>query len=521
MINIACIGAGPGGLFFATLLKQYVPDVHVTVFERNGPTETFGFGVVFSDATLRRINEADPVLRDGLRVHGRHWDTIEMRLKGARHTFSGNGMSAIHRRTLLRLLQERAVLAGVELRFASHATLAEVAAGYDIVIGSDGAHSSTRAALGDVGHVTERAATKYIWFGTTKQFAGLTNIHRRTKHGNIAVVAYPISDELSTFVAECDEDTWRRAGLDGFDGSLPYGHSDEVAQRYLEEVFAEDLEGHHLVTNNSRWANFITRGTRDWYRGSVALLGDALHTAHFSVGSGTKMAMEDALVLAQELAKTIDDPEAAFARYEVERKPEIARTQNAARPSLGWWERFTRYYDAFSPLQFTFHYFTRYLTLEKVRQRDPRLAASVEDEWTRAHGAHALDTPLSTGNIVFPSRYLQLRQLPRPQLTDPACGIAVPLGPPDGGAVPLVAAPDDESGLSAAVDALPSGGAVAIAEGTSWTRSLIAEEARLRRGLVTILVEETGTDRDRAATLVLSGRADAVAVPADSWGSDV
>ncbi|MGW5568525.1 FAD-dependent monooxygenase [Streptomyces tendae] len=510
-IRVACIGAGPGGLFFSSLLKQYLPDSQVTVFERNRPTDAFGFGVVFSDATLRRINEADPVLRDGLQEFGCHWDTIEMRVKKAVHTFAGNGMSAIHRKTLLRLLQDRARETGVELRFGTPATAADLD-DYDLVVGSDGAHSGTRTALGGLGHTEHVATTKYIWFGTTYRFDGLTNIHLRNEHGNFAAVGYPIGPDIGTFVVECDEDTWRRAGLDTFDTTQPPGDSDLLSQRYLEELFREEIDGHPLVGNNSRWANFRTRSTERWSSGSTVLLGDAVHTAHFSVGSGTKMAMEDAVVLAQQVARSTGDLPGALAAYEAERKPQVLKIQSAARPSLSWWERFELYYESFDPLRFTFHYFTRHLDIEKLRRRDPALAGAVEADWEREHGAPALATPLHARPAAFTGRDLALvDDAGSLYLTDGERGARLPVDRaprPDGSAAVLVSAPRSEEEVATVAAGLPAAGTVVIAGGTALTRSLITDEARLRRGLTAVVVEEC--DQARAATLVLSGRADAV-----------
>ncbi|MCW2831336.1 MAG: 2-polyprenyl-6-methoxyphenol hydroxylase-like oxidoreductase, partial [Aeromicrobium sp.] len=377
--RVAVVGGGPGGLFLATLVRRARPDVEVVLFERNLATDAFGFGVVFSDATLRRINEADPVLRDALSAHGRHWDRIDVWSNGERHGFSGNGMAAIHRRLLLKLLQENAAEVGVDLRFGQVAPpVEELSRGFDLVVGADGTNSAVREHLGDVGHTVDTATAKFIWFCTTHLFEGLTFVHRRSEHGNFAVHGYPISDELSTFIVETDEPTWRAAGLDAFDVSQPPGPSDTASQDYLEKLFAEDIGGASLVTNNSRWGNFRTRRTQRWHRGNVVMLGDAVHTAHFSVGSGTKMAMEDAISLVREVAAHQDDLELAFTNYEAERQPQVAKIQNQARGGLSWWEHFARYYNSFEPTQFTFHFFSRSIDIDKIRQRDPELVASAE-----------------------------------------------------------------------------------------------------------------------------------------------
>ena len=516
-LRVACIGGGPGGLFFSTLFKQTVPDADVVLFERNQATDAFGFGVVFSDATLRRINDADPVVLNGLRDYGTHWDDIEVWLKGEQKSFTGNGMAAINRKTLLQLMQDRATDAGVDLRFGEYVPDLAALEGFDVIVGADGANSSTREQLGDgLGHTAETATAKFIWFGTSHRFKGMTFVHRKSEFGNFAVHGYPISDELSTFIVETDEDTWRRAGLDEFDVSQPPGPSDLKTQRFLEKLFAEDIGGEPLVANNSRWANFRTRRTRSWHKDNVVLLGDAVHTAHFSVGSGTKMAMEDAISLVREIAGHQDDLEVAFTNYEAERQPQVAKIQNQARGGLSWWEHFARYYDSFEPTQFTFHFFSRSIDIDKIRQRDAGLVAAVEADWLQRHGAEPLDTPLAAGNVRFTGRLLSLtNDGGHPALSGPGGSIALTTDPAAAGDNTglLVTAPDTEDGLEASFRALPArAAAVVIQGGTPFTRTLLSEEVRLGRGLTSVVVDDRGAVS--ALTQVLSGRTDAVATAA-------
>ncbi|TGN65137.1 2-polyprenyl-6-methoxyphenol hydroxylase [Nocardioides eburneiflavus] len=521
--RVAVVGGGPGGLFLATLLRRARSDVDVTLFERNQSTDAFGFGVVFSDATLRKIDEADPVLRDALTAHGRHWDRIDVWSEGERHGFSGNGMAAIHRRVLLKLLQENAARAGVDLRFGRVAPpLDELSRDFDVVVGADGTNSVVREHLGEVGHTVDTATAKFIWFGTTHLFDGLTFVHRASEHGNFAVHGYPISDDLSTFIVETDERTWRAAGLDAFDVSQPPGVSDTTSQDYLEKLFAEDIGGASLVANNSRWGNFRTRRTQRWYRGNVVMLGDAVHTAHFSVGSGTKMAMEDAVALAEQITaawRGDDDLETALEQYQEERARSVAKIQDAARPSLAWWERFGRYQRELDPLTFSFHFFSRSIGVAKIAQRDAQLVADVRAGWLAHHGQPALQAtvPLPEGNagtletVLLPAgrdgelalvrdrRGTQLRLVPSG--SDAAASTSAY-------DVPLVRAPDDEKGLAASVDALPSAGLVAITGDDELTKVLLSEEARWGRGLTVVLVGSY--DADAAETLLLSARADVV-----------
>jgi salicyloyl-CoA 5-hydroxylase len=522
-MRVACIGGGPGGLFFSTLLKRQLPEAEVVLFERNEATDAFGFGVVFSDATLSGIDEVDPVLRDGLRDFGRHWDTIEVWLKGERRQMSGNGMAAIHRKTLLRLLQERAADAGVDMRFCRQIPSLTELMGFDAVVGADGANSRTREELGDtLGHTAEAATAKFIWFGTTHMFEGLTFVHRQSEFGNFAAHAYPISEDLSTFIVETDEDTWRRAGLDEFDVTQPPGASDEKTRVFLEGLFAEDLAGGTIVANNSRWGTFRTRRTRTWHAGNVVLLGDAVHTAHFSVGSGTKMAMEDAIVLARELAAGHESFEAAFEAYEAERQPQVARIQDSASGGLSWWEHFGRYYDAFAPSQFAFHFFSRSIGIDRIGRRDPALVADARGFWRAEHGTTPLETPFSAGGADFGGRRLILAHdgEGRWGLSDTS-GARLPVvaDPSLAGSenalvvdAPSVDAPSVDAEVSTAVADLPAGlAAVVVRGGTPLTRRLVAEEARLGRGIPAVIVDEG--DEASAETLVLSGRADAVASP--------
>ena len=547
-MRIACLGAGPGGLLAALLAKRSDPDREVTVFERNQAGDTFGFGVVFSDATLDGIDAADPVLRRALDTHGAHWDPIEVRLHGERWRFGGNGMAAVARRTLLGLLTERAVAAGVDIRFATPADPDDLLrAGYDLVIAADGANSSVRTRFSqDFGPSVVTATAKFIWFGTTYPFGGLTFVHEQSPHGVFAVHGYPIGNGTSTFIVETDEESWRAAGLDAFDVSQPPGPSDELTRAYLEKLFAEQIDGAPLLVNNSRWGNFRTWRTQRWRHRAgpadgtaVALLGDAAHTAHFSVGSGTKMAMEDAIALVAALDARAPGPspsaeavDAALADYEAARRPQVTRIQDAARPSLSWWEHFGRSYRHLPPWQFAFGFFSRSLAAAKLRQRDPAFTDAVLAAWCSAHGgAGPLDAPLDIAGIPQPHRVVPVRDRaahlasgPLPLLDHPSAVTSTTSSPPtirDRWGL-WVSAPDTEAGLDATSDAVARGLAagaclVAVSGGTPLTRRLACEAARLEHGAVTLLVEDGGDDparaQDAALTAVLSGRTDLVGRP--------
>jgi salicyloyl-CoA 5-hydroxylase len=552
-VRIAVLGGGPGGLLAALLAKRGDPGREVTVFERNRAGDTFGFGVVFSDATLDGIDAADPVLRRALTTHGVHWDPIEVRLRGERWRFGGNGMAAVARQTLLSLLQQRAAEAGADLRFSASVRPDDLLdAGYDLVVAADGANSQLRTRFADVfGPSVVTATAKFIWFGTSYPFGGLTFVHEQSPHGVFAVHGYPIGNGVSTFIVETDEQSWRTAGLDAFDAGQPPGPSDQVTQAYLEKLFATQIDGCPLLVNNSRWGNFRTWRTQRWRhragRTAVALLGDAAHTAHFSVGSGTKMAMEDAIALVAALDQVGTDPDAidaALAVYEAERHGQVARIQDAARPSLSWWEHFGRSYRSLPPWQFAFHFFSRSLPESKLRQRDPAFVGAVHRAWAAAHDGSAdpLRTPIAVAGGTQPDRVvtvadgaarlaagpLPLLCLPRgddPPRTPPAPGGKPfppdPLGPPGWGA--RLSAPDTEAGLGQAQEAVAralAAGAclVAVDGGTALTRRLVCEAARLDHNAVTMLIEDGSQDsafEDRARTAILSGRTDLVGIRND------
>ncbi len=521
-MRVAVAGGGPGGLFFATLLRRFDPSIEVTVFERNRADDTFGFGVVFSDRTLEGIHEADPVLRQALDTHGCHWDEIEVRLKGERLRCGGNGMAAIVRTTLLLLLQERARDLGADLRFSSEVTLDDLGE-YDLVVAADGTGSRIRDQVAEHLDITvETSEVKFIWFGTNYLFGGLTFVHEHGPDGAFAVHGYPISKSVSTFIVEADEPTWRRAGLDEFDVTQPPGPSDMRTKDYLQDLFASQIEGRELLVNNSRWSNFVTRRTRPWHAFApqpVAFLGDAVHTAHFSVGSGTKMAMEDAVALASAVTTHGSDMDATFEEYERTARPPVTHVQDAARPSLSWWERFGVYHDALEPWQFVYHFLTRSIDESRVGRRDPDFVAASHKAWHDLFGSPPLDTPIGHDGWSAPSRIVSVTEKAAVPISLTADGTILPLRTEATESGPwgaLVQAPDDESGMTAAkanlialADQHPS--CVAVYGGSDLTRVLLSEEARLHHGLPSVLIDHD-LDRDRAVTTILSGRADLVGV---------
>ena len=372
-MRIAIAGGGPAGLYAAILLLKLGAGHEVTIWERNAPDDTFGFGVVFSDETLGAFEVADPPSYERIVEQFARWGDIDIQVEEQVLTSRGHGFSALGRRALLQLLHERAQGLGATLRFRADAPpVAELAATHDLVIGADGRNSSVRTQLQDAFSPTfDRRRCKYMWLGTDRAFDAFKFFIRETPHGVFQVHAYPYDEASSTFIVETREETWRAAGLDG---DADHGIA------FTRELFADVLGGHELIANNSRWVTFDTLRTRTWRAGNVVLLGDAAHTAHFSIGSGTKLAMEDAIALSWEF-RDGGDVGAALERYEAERRPVVESTQRAAQASLEWFEGLPRYLHQ-PPRQFAFNLLTRSrrITHEELTLRDPEFLLDVQRE---------------------------------------------------------------------------------------------------------------------------------------------
>jgi 2-polyprenyl-6-methoxyphenol hydroxylase-like FAD-dependent oxidoreductase len=418
-------------------MKLADPSHDITVLERDPRGATFGFGVVFSETTLGGLAAADPQLDARLAAIGVRWTDIEVRHRGERLRAGGNGFAAAPRKGLLALLEDRALELGVEIRHESPvADHAALLAGNDLVVGCDGLGSGCREAFRETFRPSvEVGRAKYIWFATSQPFDALTFVFAESEHGWFGAHAYPFEDGTSTFIVETDEATWRRAGLDatGDEQGAP-GASDERAMRYVAGLFADTLGGHPLIGNASRWANFRTVRNGCWHHENLVLIGDAAHTAHFSVGSGTKMAMEDAVALAGVLTRD-GMGKGVLAVYEAERRPGVERIQDAAHPSLAWWERFP-VWTRFDPAQFTYHFMTRSQRVghENLRMRDRRFVRRVEAAFAERHAGMdqrhgALSAPLSTGALALPNRVGARVVLPADvplESLDAACAIAAP-----------------------------------------------------------------------------------------------
>ena len=374
-MKIACIGGGPAGLYLGILVKRSAPEHEVVIYERNRPAETFGFGVVFSDATLGHLAAADPETHAEITAKFARWDDIEIHAAGEILRSTGHGFCGLERKTLLEILQRRARALGVRLEFEHPITsLSEITA--DVIVACDGVASWVRDALAaELEPRVDVRSNKFVWLGCTVPYRAFTFLFKETPHGLYRVHAYRYHEEGSTFIVECREDTWRAAGLDTAD--------EDTTVRILEDVFREELAGHRLIKNRSIWRSFPTVRCGSWHAGNVVLLGDAAHTAHFSIGSGTKLAMEDSIALRDELVGPEGlgnrDIPTALAAYEARRRPEVEALQAAAQASLEWFEGTERYMHM-TPVELTYSLMTRSLRVShaSVAKRDPHLARGVE-----------------------------------------------------------------------------------------------------------------------------------------------
>jgi anthraniloyl-CoA monooxygenase len=382
-VRIAVAGGGPGGLYFAALAKQLSPEAEISVWERNADDDTFGFGVVFSDETLGGIEHADPAVHAAMEREFARWDDIDVHYRDRVITSGGHGFAAISRKRLLQILQQRCGELGVLLSFRSESpSAAALAADYDLVVAADGANSLTRGAFGEAfGPSVEQRRCKYIWLSTDLVFDAFKFYVVDTPYGVMQVHGYPYDATASTFIVEMHDDVWAAAGFGELaPASLRPGESDSASIDRIGELLAHILGDHRIFSNNSKWINFGTLRCTSWRHENVVLLGDAAHTAHFSIGSGTKLAMEDALALA---ACLHEQPglDAALEAYEAERRPVVASTQRAAQASLEWFENLGQYTDQ-DPEQFAFNIITRSrrVTYDNLRLRDPEFTASI-DAW--------------------------------------------------------------------------------------------------------------------------------------------
>jgi anthraniloyl-CoA monooxygenase len=392
MRRIVCVGGGPAGLYAAILLRKALPAARVEVFERNRPDDTFGWGVVFSDQTMANFRSADPESHGAILANFHHWDDIAIYFGGARLVSGGHGFCGIGRKRLLGLLQERARALGVHQVFEHEVEDESAFADADLIIAADGVNSRTRARHSGIFEPDiDVRKCRFIWLGTTRPFAEFTFAFEPTAHGWFQIHAYQFSAELSTVIVETREETWRAHGLDAC--------TTEQSIAFCEQLFARYLDGHRLQSNaghlrGSAWLNFHRVQCRRWHHGKLVLIGDAAHTAHFSIGSGTKLAMEDAICLREHV--TAPGPlEAALAAYQRERHLEVLKLQSAARNRMEWFEHVARYVHL-PPEQFAYSLLTgsQRIGHDNLRVRDPRFVADYERWLAQRDGTREARPPM-------------------------------------------------------------------------------------------------------------------------------
>ena len=438
--RVAIVGGGPGGLYCALLLKKADPDREIVLFEKNPPDATYGWGVVFSDRTLSSFREADYATYARITDNFVLWDAIDVRVGGRVVRCGGQVFSGIARVILLKILQERCSELGVQLNFQTEIVDHDSWTEFDLVVGADGVHSLLRENMAAaLQPAISEGTTRYIWFGTDRPFDSFTFAFRQTEFGLLQAHAYPFEGATSTFIVECPDAVWRAAGLDK--------SSEADAISFCEKVFAEDLVGHSLKSNNSKWLTFPTLKCRRWHEGKFVFVGDAVHTAHFSIGSGTKLAMEDSIALATSF-DVHGNVDRALDRYEMDRRPRVVRFQEAARQSQTYFENTARYVGLDAE-RFAFGLLTRSgrSDYSDLRTRDPYFVSDVD----RATGGQA------TGRSVAPPPAFNPTVIGGLALSN---RIVVAPAPTDG----AVDGQLDPSLRDALVDAAGSGAAMVVTE---------------------------------------------------------
>jgi anthraniloyl-CoA monooxygenase len=414
-MKIAVIGGGPAGLYAAILLKKQRPDADIAVYERNRPDDTFGFGVVFSDATLDNFEKYDPPSYRRITQEFAYWDDIAVHFRGTVHRVGGNGFCGCSRRTLLLILQERARELGVGLRFETEIDDEARFAGADLIILADGINSRFREK--HIDHFqpeVDLRSNMFAWMGSTRPLDAFTFIFQETEWGPFIAHAYQYETGRSTWIFETDPETFKRAGLTGLDER-------QSADR-MAEVFGWFLDGHPLLINRSMWRNFPMIRNKRWVKDNMVLLGDAKATAHFSIGSGTKLAMEDAIALADAMERA-RDVAAALKEYEEGRREEVEKTQHAADVSLVWFEHVDRFWD-FDPVQFAFGVMTRSkaITYDNLGLRAPDFVAEVDKAFARQVRARGLDVDVDKPVVpMFQPLKLREMRLENRAVVSPMC----------------------------------------------------------------------------------------------------
>jgi 2-polyprenyl-6-methoxyphenol hydroxylase-like FAD-dependent oxidoreductase len=359
-VRIAVIGGGPGGLYFAYLWKRRHPDADIDLFEQNAADATWGFGVVFSEQALEFLRADDPDTVDAIAPRMESWKNITLNLRGENVPIDGVGFSSIGRLDLLTILQQRVGSVGVTPRFDTAIASVDQLSGYDLIVAADGLNSLVRRNFGaEFGASVSWSANKFAWYGTTKRFETLSQTFVETDLGAFNAHHYRYAPGMSTFLVECDMATWQRYGF--------ADKTDEQSQAICERVFAATLDGHRLVSNKSVWRNFPWIWNERWSSGNMVLIGDALRSAHFSIGSGTRLAIEDAMALVKAM-EAEPNLAAALHRYQTERQPIVKKLVTAARTSADWYEKFPEHMRL-DLMDFAYSYITRSGRIDDARLR--------------------------------------------------------------------------------------------------------------------------------------------------------
>jgi 2-polyprenyl-6-methoxyphenol hydroxylase-like FAD-dependent oxidoreductase len=377
-VRIAVIGGGPGGLYFAYLWKKRHPGARIDLFEQNPAGATWGFGVVFSEQALEFLRADDPDTVDAIAPRMQSWENITLNLRGESVEIDGVGFSSIGRLELLTILQALVRAAGVEPRYDTTIQSLDELKGYDLIVAADGLNSLVRRSFEhEFGASVSHSSNKFAWYGTSKRFETLSQTFVKTDLGTFNAHHYRYAPDMSTFLVECDIATWQR-----------YGFADktvEQSQAICEQVFAATLDGHRLISNKSVWRNFPWIWNERWSFNNMVLIGDALHSAHFSIGSGTRLAIDDAIALVKALEAEVDIS-AAMLRYPAERKPIVQKLVKAARSSADWYENFAEHMKL-DLMDFAHSYLTRTGRLDDARLRAMSPAFMARYEASKQHEA--------------------------------------------------------------------------------------------------------------------------------------
>lgn len=402
-MKITVIGGGPGGLYFSILVKKALPQCDISIYERNRADDSFGFGVVFSDETLSEFLSRDPQSYELIRNRFAYWDELDVARDGEKVRITGNGFCGCSRKMLLQLLQQRCREEGVDLHFEANVDDLSKFADSDIIVAADGINSAIREKFAaDFGTRTEMKSNRFVWMGSTRPLDAFTYFFRSTPHGTIVAHTYQYEEGMSTWIFETTDEAWQKAGFEVTD------EKGTIAR--LEEIFKEELDGHSLISNRSHWRQFPAVTNRNWSKGNIVLLGDAKATAHYSIGSGTKLAMECAIALADSVIEYQEDTEKVFNNYEKLRRNKVEMIQHAANVSLDWFEHMDRHMQH-DFMQFAFSVMTRSkkVTYENLALRDPSFTRKVASEFNTKVNSLNVETspaftPFALRGMTVPNR---------------------------------------------------------------------------------------------------------------------